>query len=82
MDHDPERSGSTERWEQRKTMISGKRRAEKQTLEEGRRNKVKKLQFLPCGRSIGLWICLTHKTYTCHTVQNTYSASMAVSDSQ
>jgi hypothetical protein len=26
--------------------------------------------------------CLTHKTYTCHTVQNTYSASMAVSDSQ
>jgi hypothetical protein len=23
------------------------------------------------GRSIGSWICLTHKTYTCHTVQNT-----------
>jgi hypothetical protein len=33
-------------------------------------------------RSIGSWICLTHKTYTCHTVQNTYSASMTVSDSQ
>jgi hypothetical protein len=31
----------------------------------------KKLQFLPYGRSIGSWICLTHKTYTCHTVQNT-----------
>jgi hypothetical protein len=31
----------------------------------------KKIQFLPYGRSIGLWICLTHKTYTCHTVQNT-----------
>jgi hypothetical protein len=30
----------------------------------------KKLQFLPYGRSIGSWICLTHKTYTCHTVQN------------
>jgi hypothetical protein len=42
----------------------------------------KKLQFLPYGRSIGSWICLTHKTYTCHTIQNTYSASMAVSDSQ
>jgi hypothetical protein len=42
----------------------------------------KKLQFLPYGKSIGSWICLTHKTYTCHTVQNTYSASMAVSDSQ
>jgi hypothetical protein len=42
----------------------------------------KKIQFLPYGRSIGSWICLTHKTYTCHTVQNTYSASVAVSDSQ
>jgi hypothetical protein len=45
----------------------------------------KNMQFLPYGRSIGSWICLTHKTYTCHTVQNTqntYSASMAVSDSQ
>jgi hypothetical protein len=31
----------------------------------------KSLQFLPYGRSIGSWICLTHKTYTCHTVQNT-----------
>jgi hypothetical protein len=31
----------------------------------------KRLQFLPYGRSIGSWICLTHKTYTCHTVQNT-----------
>jgi hypothetical protein len=30
----------------------------------------KKLQFLPYGRSIRSWICLTHKTYTCHTVQN------------
>jgi hypothetical protein len=30
----------------------------------------KKLQFLPYGRSIGSRICLTHKTYTCHTVQN------------
>jgi hypothetical protein len=30
----------------------------------------KKIQFLPYGRSIGSWICLTHKTYTCHTVQN------------
>jgi hypothetical protein len=39
-------------------------------------------KFLPYGRSIGSWICLTHKTYTCHTVQKTYSASMAVSDSQ
>jgi hypothetical protein len=29
-----------------------------------------KLQFLPYGRSIGSWICLTHKTYTCHTLQN------------
>jgi hypothetical protein len=29
----------------------------------------KKIQFLPYGRSIGSWICLTHKTYTCHTVQ-------------
>jgi hypothetical protein len=29
-----------------------------------------KLQFLPYGISIGSWICLTHKTYTCHTVQN------------
>jgi hypothetical protein len=38
--------------------------------------------FLPYGRSIRSWLCLTHKTYTCHTVQNTYSASMAVSDSQ
>jgi hypothetical protein len=38
--------------------------------------------FLPYGRSIGSWICLTHKTYTCHTVQNTYSASMAVSNSE
>jgi hypothetical protein len=42
----------------------------------------KEIQFLPYGKSIGSWICLTHKTYTCHTVQNTYSASMAVSDSQ
>jgi hypothetical protein len=42
----------------------------------------KSLQFLPYGRSIGSWICLTHKTYTCHTLQDTYSASMAVSDSQ
>jgi hypothetical protein len=32
---------------------------------------LKSLQFLPYGRSIGSWICLTHKTYTCHTVQNT-----------
>jgi hypothetical protein len=31
----------------------------------------KKIQFLPYGTSIGSWICLTHKTYTCHTVQNT-----------
>jgi hypothetical protein len=31
----------------------------------------KKIQFLPYGRSIRSWICLTHKTYTCHTVQNT-----------
>jgi hypothetical protein len=31
----------------------------------------KSLQFLPYGRSIGSWICLTHKTYTRHTVQNT-----------
>jgi hypothetical protein len=31
----------------------------------------KMLQFLPYGRSIGSWICLTHTTYTCHTVQNT-----------
>jgi hypothetical protein len=31
----------------------------------------KRLQFLPYGRSIGSWICLTHKTYTCHTVQKT-----------
>jgi hypothetical protein len=31
----------------------------------------KRLQFLPYGRSIGSWICLTHKTYTCHTVRNT-----------
>jgi hypothetical protein len=38
--------------------------------------------FLPYGRSIGSWTCLTHNTYTCHTVQNTYSASMAISDSQ
>jgi hypothetical protein len=30
----------------------------------------KSLQFQPYGRSIGSWICLTHKTYTCHTVQN------------
>jgi hypothetical protein len=44
--------------------------------------KKKKLQFLLYGRSIGSWICLTHKMYTCHTVQNMYSASMAVSDSQ
>jgi hypothetical protein len=42
----------------------------------------KKIQFLPYSRSIGSWICLKHKMYTCHTVQNTYSASMAVSDSQ
>jgi hypothetical protein len=27
------------------------------------------VQFLPYGRSIGSCICLTHKTYTCHTVQ-------------
>jgi hypothetical protein len=27
------------------------------------------VQFLPYGRSIGSWICLTHKTYTCHTLQ-------------
>jgi hypothetical protein len=39
-------------------------------------------KFLPYGRSIGSWTCLTHKTYTCHTVQNTYSASKAISDSQ
>jgi hypothetical protein len=32
---------------------------------------IKKIQFLPYSRSIGSWICLTHKTYTCHTVQNT-----------
>jgi hypothetical protein len=44
--------------------------------------KEEKLQFLPYGRSIGPWTCLTHKMYACHTVQNTYSASMAVSDSQ
>jgi hypothetical protein len=31
----------------------------------------KNLQFLPYGRSTGSWICLTHKTYTCHTVQIT-----------
>jgi hypothetical protein len=31
----------------------------------------KKLQFLPYGRSIESWICLTPKTYTCHTVHNT-----------
>jgi hypothetical protein len=31
---------------------------------------IKKIQFLPYGRSIGSWICLTHKTYTYHTVQN------------
>jgi hypothetical protein len=31
----------------------------------------KRLQFLPYGRSIGSWICPIHKTYTCHTVQNT-----------
>jgi hypothetical protein len=31
---------------------------------------IKMLQFLPYGRSIGSWICLTHKTCTCHTVQN------------
>jgi hypothetical protein len=29
------------------------------------------LQFLLYGRSIGSWICLTHKTYTCHTIHNT-----------
>jgi hypothetical protein len=33
-------------------------------------SKEKKIKFLPYGRSIGKWICLTHKTYTCHTVQN------------
>jgi hypothetical protein len=33
--------------------------------------KTKMLQFLPYGRNIGSWICLTHKTYTCYTVQNT-----------
>jgi hypothetical protein len=27
------------------------------------------VQFLPYGRSIGSWICLTHKTYTCHRLQ-------------
>jgi hypothetical protein len=27
------------------------------------------VQFLPYGRSIGSWICLTHKTYTCHMLQ-------------
>jgi hypothetical protein len=31
---------------------------------------IKKIQFLPYGKSIGSWICLTHKTYTRHTVQN------------
>jgi hypothetical protein len=31
--------------------------------------KGKTVQFLPYGRSIGSWLCLTHKTYTCHTVQ-------------
>jgi hypothetical protein len=35
------------------------------------KNIKKKVQFLPYGRSIGSWICLTHKTYTRHTVQNT-----------
>jgi hypothetical protein len=34
------------------------------------KRRTKNLQFLPYGRSIGSWICLTHKTYTCHTVQN------------
>jgi hypothetical protein len=29
----------------------------------------KSLQVLPYGRSIGSWICRTHKTYTCHTLQ-------------
>jgi hypothetical protein len=29
----------------------------------------KMLQFLPYGRSIGSWICFTHKTYTCHMLQ-------------
>jgi hypothetical protein len=32
---------------------------------------IRKIQLLPYSRSIGSWICLTHKTYTCHTVQNT-----------
>jgi hypothetical protein len=31
-----------------------------------RENHEKSLQFLPYGRSIGSWICLTHKTYTSH----------------
>jgi hypothetical protein len=30
----------------------------------------KKRKFLSYGRSIGSWIGPTHKTYTCHTVQN------------
>jgi hypothetical protein len=34
------------------------------------KNKNQKRQFLPYGRSIGSWTCLTRKTYTCHTVQN------------
>jgi hypothetical protein len=55
----------------------------KMNIKKGKRNtRKKKIQFLSYGRSIGSWICLTHKTYICHTVQNTYSASMAVSDSQ
>jgi hypothetical protein len=33
--------------------------------------KIKSLHFVPYGRSIGSWICFTHKTYTYHTVQNT-----------
>jgi hypothetical protein len=40
-------------------------------LKTAWRERKKSLQFLPYGRSIGSWICLTHKTYTCHTVQNT-----------
>jgi hypothetical protein len=46
--------------------LTGKSNLEMYANTEG-----KSLQFLPYGRSIGSWICLTHKTNTCHTVQNT-----------
>jgi hypothetical protein len=44
----------------------------------GKRINNLRLQFLPYGRSIGSWICLTHKTYTRHTVQNTYTTKAAM----